>query len=205
MTRVLAAVVVVFCLSGCGKLLTCSPTQLIRVSVDGRDFTVPVSLRPDFIGAPKGEGLPSFTYREDEGRWAYCQGASEPPVSVESFSFYPRNKGVEEVSFLIVGRLYGSERPTPSSYPMHEEAGFEVIETKGITYVFSPAGGVRPAPVSAFCAPVTDGVIRSCRISFTTQRSDKVTFDLPGAYKLSEWPKIIARVDAYVTGFRASR
>lgn len=84
-----------FFVTGCGQMqLSCSPTDHVRASVNGRGFVIPVDLKPGFIGAAAEHSpLPSFIHRDDRGRWAYCQKASEPPVLVYTFSFYGDNVG----------------------------------------------------------------------------------------------------------------
>lgn len=187
------------CLSGCGEMqLSCSPTDHVRASVNGREFTIPVSLKPSFFGdAAEHARLPSHTHRDDQGHWAYCQGAHEKPLVAETFSFYPR-KDLPEAYFIIVGRERRFERRKPDQWPVHNDAGFEVTVTKGPVIIFSPAGGVRPTAVEGNCTPSLPRAYQYCRVDFTTLSGVALTVDIVGEQPLTEWPTILARVDAYV-------
>lgn len=186
-------------LAGCGETqLSCSPTDHVRASVNGREFVIPVSLKPSFLGeAAEHAPLPSYTHRDHQGRWAYCQKASEKSLVADTFSFYPR-KDLPEAHFIIVGRERRFERRTPDQWPVHNDAGFEVTVTKGPKIIFSPAGGVRPTAVEGTCMPWSPDTSQYCRVNFTTLSGVALTVDIVGGQALNEWPAILARVDAYV-------
>lgn len=196
------AVVLTLCLAGCGRSPPpCSAAEKVRVNIDGKAFAIPVDLMPSIIGAPEKARLPSYAHRDAQGRWAYCQTPSEKPAPTTTLSFYPRIPGAKDVSFLIVEPAADLRRPAPSLFPMHEDARFDVTVTKGSTYVFSPAGGVRATPVSALCASSENGPLKSCRVSFVTQSGTGVRFDIVGRHPLSGWSDVISKVEAYITGF----
>ena len=185
--------------AGCGQgQLTCSPAQIVRATVNGQGFVIPVDLKPSFSG-PVAEhlALPSSVHRDDQGRWAYCQKPSDEPVVGDSFSFYP-GAALPDAYFIIVGRERRFERPKPDQYPLHNESGFEVTITKGPKLIFSPAGGVRPTAIDGHCMPWSPGSSEYCRVTFTTLSGVPVSVDIIGEQSLSEWPAILARVDAYV-------
>lgn len=202
--RAAFAVVAALSVAGCGETqLFCSPTDNVRATVDGRDFEIPVDLKPKFLGgAAEHAPLPSYMHRDDQGRWAYCQSEYKRPAHAETISFYPRAT-LPEAHFIIIGRKRRYERRQPDHWPLHNEGGFEVTTTKGAILIFSPAGGVRPTPVEAGCMP--GGESRHCRVDFTTHSGVNVTFDLNGARSLTEWPAIIARVDSYVRALETRR
>jgi hypothetical protein len=201
-------VAMALCLTGCSESISpCAAAEKVRVEVRGRSFIFPVELKPSFIG-PKGARLallPSYNDRDGRGRWAYCQRPTDRPAKAESVSFYPRDAGMPEVTFLIIDRDTQFLRPQSPGYPTHAEDGFEVTRTKGITWVFSPAGGVRATPVLAHCAPAKGAALDSCRISFIAQGGADVTFDLDGEQPLSGWADIISDVDAYVADFELTQ
>lgn len=201
--RTAFVVVAALSVAGCGKTqLFCSPTDSVRATVDGRDFVIPVDLKPVFGGAARHAPLPSFIHRDDQGRWAYCQSEHERPAQAETFAFYPR-AALPEAHFIIVGQKPRYERRKADHYPLHNEAGFEVTTTKGPTLIFSPAGGVRPTPVEAGCMPLPGS--RYCRVHFTTHSGVNVTVDFNGTRSLAEWPAMIARVDSYVRTLETGR
>lgn len=186
-------------LTGCGETqLSCSPTDHVRASVNGREFVIPVALKPSFLGeAAERTPLPSYSHRDRQGRWAYCQKASESSLVADTFSFYPR-EALPEAHFIIVGRKGRFERRKPDQWPVHNDAGFEVTVTKGSKIIFSPAGGVRPTAVEGDCRPRSHDTSQYCRVNFTTLRGVALTVDIVGEQSLNEWPAILARVDAYV-------
>lgn len=203
--RSLCILIAAFSVAGCGKMQPlCSPTDRVRVAVDGREFSIPVDLKPSILGgAADNAALPSFLHQDSQGRRAYCQSERERPTRAETFSLYPR-EALPDVRFLIVGREGRTERRQPDHWPLHVEAGFEVTTTKGPTLIFSPAGGARPTPVAAHCVSSDHGVFRLCRVYFSTQGGVNVTFDIEGERGLAEWPVIISKVDSYVRALETS-
>lgn len=191
--------------AGCGKMQPfCSPTDRVRVTVDGRAFSIPVDLKPSILGgAAEYAALPSFLHQDAQGRRAYCQSERQRPTRAETFSFYPRG-ALPEVHFIIVGRKGRTERRQPDHWPLRNEGGFEVTTTKGPTLIFSPAGGVRPTPVAAHCTSSDQGNYSLCRVYFSTQDGVNVTFDIMDERALAEWPLIISKVDAYVRALETS-
>lgn len=185
--------------AGCGQMqLTCSPTEQVRATVKGQGFAIPVDLKPGFSGRIAEQApFPSSLHRDDKGRWAYCQNANEEPLVADDFHFYPRET-LPEAHFIIVGEERQFERRKPDQYPLHNDSGFEVTVTKGPTYIFSPAGEVRPTAVDARCSPWFPGSSEYCRVRFTTLSGVPVSVDIIGEQSLTEWPSILARVDAYV-------
>lgn len=203
--KALVAMLSLLSLTACGRpQAECVASPEVRVSIDARTFRVPTRLRPAILGVDGEARLPSRARRDAHGGWAYCQDASEPPARATSISFRPSGAGLKGVDLLIIGRPVAPKRLAPSAYPTHEEAGFEVTPTKGPIHVFSPAGRAWSSPVGASCMPFAAEPARgSCRVSFVTRSGAAVTFDLRGEPRLAEWPRMIAAVDAYVSGLEA--
>lgn len=199
--RSVCILVAALSVAGCGKMQPfCSPTERVRVTVEGQAFSIPVDLKPSILGgAAEYAALPSFLHQDAQGRRAYCQSEREGPTHAETFSFYPRD-ALPEVHFVIVGRKGQTERRQPDQYPLHNDSGFEVTVTKGPKLIYSPAGGVRQTAVGASCMSWFPRSSEYCTVGFTTLSGVPVRVDIVGEQSLSDWPAILARVDAYVRG-----
>jgi hypothetical protein len=204
-TAIIAAAALV--LVGCDESIRpCVAASEIAIAVQGRSFVFPVALRPGVLGAPKGSRLPSYYHRDELGRWAYCQRPTDPPTKITSIVFNPPDDGTTQARFIIVGETTPlADRTYSARFPPSIEQGYEVLRTKGSIDIFSPAGGVRAKPVSAFCMTEKDGALSGCRISFVANDGVAVTFDLRDAHPLKAWAVIISDVDAYVTKFELRR
>lgn len=197
------SVILVLCLTGCdGREDSCPVAERVQVRLQDRSFTFPVELKPTILGAPDAR-LPSYKERDDQGRWAYCQGPNDPPALAESVSLYPPISEMPDAGFLFLGRGSSPSRPALSTYPMRKESGFEVTRTRKIVYVFSQAGAARSGSVRAHCLAAEAGILHACRITFVTHSGVRVTFDLRDAQPLSRWKGIISEVETYVAGFES--
>ncbi|WP_454719054.1 hypothetical protein [Caulobacter segnis] len=185
------------CLAGCGKLAPCAVAENVRVDVQGHPFTFPVDLKPTIFDT-QGKML----LRAHERR-AYCQKPTDPAPRAYSVSFYPAVPDVPEVSFMIIGRSGAPVRPRTLGFPTEMESGFEVTRTKGPVLVFSPAGGIRGAPIKGDCMEAPPSRFTTCRISLVTRRGVGVTFDLRGQSP-DKWPAILSKVDAFVDHFETA-
>lgn len=200
-----AAALLAFAVWSCVDSRHCEAIEFVRIEIGDHRYRIPVRLRPTFEG---GNGrLPSYSVRDESGRWAYCQKSSEKAVMVQYLALngpeftaeMSKRPDLKGVTFLSVGKPYVSYYREPQSkWPRSEVAGLRVVRTKGTTDIIGS-----DSQFHASCSAYNDGTnIDSCRIYLSQFDGASVMFDVSKPVPTSSLRDYVASIRAYVKTLR---